>query len=131
VSNEIPLVSVEDLCEAAILAAESSGSAGQIYTVTDGQAYTPNDIEAAVYEALGQKKPGWHTPRMVFYAASLGAQIANNLGLWNNDLGLRTYRNLTGQGTGPVPSNEKICAELGFQPQRTFQSELPAILAAM
>ncbi len=130
-TNTFPLVSVQDVCGAALLLAESPGSGGHIYLVSDGQEYTPNDLEAAIYEALGRKKPGWHTPRVVFYAASLGAQIANNLGFWNNDLGLRTYRNLTGQGMGPVPSNEKISAELGFQPRRTFQSELPAILAAL
>lgn len=126
--NQLPLVSVADLCEAALLAAQSPAAAGQIYTVTDGREYTPTSLESAIYAVLGRKKPGWHSPRMVFYAASLGAQLLNNLGIWNNDLGLRTYRNLVENSEA---SCEKISTELGYKPSRTFDQELPAILSAL
>lgn len=127
-SNRLSLVSVQDLCEAAILAAESPDSAGQTYPVTDGQSYTPNTLECAIYAALGRKKPGWRCPRVIFYAASLGTHILNSLGVWNNDLGLRTYRNLV---ESSEVSCEKITAELGYQPSRTFKDELPAIISML
>ena len=136
-SHRVPLVAVQDLCQAAILAAENPRSAGRIYTVTDSRCHTPNSIETAIYQALGKKKPGWHSPRVVFYLAAAAAQLANDLGLWRNNLGLRTYRNLTGQGAGAAlyqdigAASEQLAAELGYRPQRSFRDELPAILAAL
>ena len=125
--NRLALISVTDLCRAALLVAAGKQASGNIYTVTDGEAYTPSRIEAAVYAALGRKKPNWPTPRVVFYAASLGAQLANKLGLWNNDLGLRTYRNLVADN--PV-SCDKIAADLGFSPAESLETALPRILAS-
>ncbi len=129
--NSLSLVGVKDLCEAALLVATNSSAGSRVYPVTDGANYTPNIIEEAIYRALGRKKPGWRTPRVVFYAASLGAQIANNLGIWKNDYGLRTYRNLTGQGTLQAASCEKITTELGYQPSQTFVDALPDIIKHM
>ncbi|MCY4357692.1 MAG: NAD-dependent epimerase/dehydratase family protein [Gammaproteobacteria bacterium] len=143
--NHLSLISVQDLCEAAILAAQREDSTGHIYSVNDGLDYTPNDLEMAIYRALGKNRPAWYTPRMVFFLAAVGAQIVNKLGLWRNDLGLRTYRNLTGAGhrvdskSGIKPCQkckqqdhaERNAAELGFQPQRSFQDELPKILSAL
>jgi len=99
--------------------------------LTDGQSYTPNTLESAIYEALGRKKPTWHSPRMVFFLASLAAQMANYIGLWKNDLGLRTYRNLTGQISTNMAVGSDISEDLGFQPKHSFQSELPGILRAI
>lgn len=152
--NQLPMISVEDLVEVACRAAKSSVSTGQIYPVGDGQPYTPTSLESAIYAALGRKKPAWHTPRVVFFLASLLAQTANSLGLWKNDLGLRTYRNLVGGGPrangrerqvgreGQAGQErqeeqdsryycEKISIELGYHPVQTFQDVLPDILAAM
>ncbi len=126
--NQLSLVSVQDLCAAALLAAENPVAGGQIYPVTDGLAYTPNTLESAIYAALERKKPGWHSPRMLFYAASLVAQMLNGIGVWNNDLGLRTYRNLVESNQA---SCEKITTELGYRPTRNFADELPAILSAL
>lgn len=130
-NNSLSLVSVADLCQAALLAAQSSSASTEIYPVSDGVSYTPNTIEDAIYGALGRKKPGWRTPRMIFYAASLGAEIANDLGVWKNDIGLRTYRNLTGQGVSQAVTCEKITTELGYQPSQTFYDALPSIIEHM
>ena len=129
--NELALISVHDLCQAAILAAQSEQANGKTYVLTDGQSYTPKTLEGAIYEALGRKKPTWHSPRMVFFLASLAAQIANAIGLWKNDLGLRTYRNLTGQISTNIAAGSDISADLGFQPRHSFQNELPVILRTL
>lgn len=120
-TNRIALISAGDVCRAALAAARGSQDSGSIYTLTDGQSYTPNRIEAAVYRALDRKKPDWHTPRVIFYAAAVLAQMAGALRMVNNDLGLRTYRNLVRDqgsiGTGAVP-------EIKFTPGQTLESEI-------
>ena len=123
--NRLALISVDDLCRAAMLVSQGAHESHQIFTICDGQAYTPNIVEQAIYDALERKKPSWRTPRMVFYAASLGAQLAAKLGVWKNDLGLRTYRNLVAD----KPANcEKISTELGFEPLDTLATVMPRIL---
>lgn len=126
-NNRLALISVSDLAIASLMTLNSSKANGKIYTLTDGQNYTPKRIEAAVYQAIGRKLPRWTTPTSIFYAASLGAQIANSLGIWKNDLGLRTYRNLV---TDRPRSNKDIFDDLGFVPSQTLETGLPDILQA-
>lgn len=118
-ATRVFLVGVSDLCRAALLAAHTPGAAGKTYTVTDGERYAINDIETAIYHVAGRKKPGWHTPRVLVYAAALAG-----LG----GLSPKAYRNLT---TNAVFSNEPLCKDLGFTPTTTFYAELPAILAGL
>ena len=125
--NRLALISVSDLAIASLLALNCPKANGKIYTLTDGQNYTPNRIEAAVYQALGRKLPRWTTPVLLFYAASLGAQIANTLGIWKNDLGLRTYRNLV---TDRPRRNKDVSDDLGFVSSQTLETALPDILQA-
>ena len=124
--NRLALISVKDLCRAAVAVAEGEHASGRIYTLTDGELYTPSRIEAAVYAALARKKPNWATPRVVFYAAALGAQLANLSGIWKNDMGLRTYRNLVADK--PVTC-EKIATDLEFFASESLETVMPDILA--
>mgnify|MGYP001469831333 CR=1 FL=1 len=123
--NRLALISVQDLNSAAVLAAVSKQKSGKVYTLTDGESYTPSRIEAAIYGALGRKKPCCRTPRAIFFFASLCAQLINYLGIWKNDLGLRTYANLI---SDKPRSSEKISCELGFEPSATFESTLLRII---
>lgn len=130
--NRLALVSVKDLCRAAIAAARGRQASGKIYLISDGEAYTPNRIEAATYAALGRKSPAWHSPRVIFYAAAVAAQLANTLGIWRNDLGLRTYRNLVAdQAAGAAEKETGVTADLAFKPAQTLESALPEILQAL
>ena len=126
--NRISLISVNDLCRAALLAAHGSQESGEIYTLTDGELYTPNRIQDATYKALGRKKAGFRSPIMLFFAASVVAHIANTLGVWRNDLGLRTFRNLVADK--PIRC-KKAESELGFTPSETLETALPLILKAI
>lgn len=126
--NEMFLVSVQDLCEVAILAARNPKAVGQTYVVTDGVSHTPASLEKDIYAALGRNKPAWHSPRLFYYLASLAAHILDKSGVWKNDLGLRTYYNLV--ESLPI-SSERTPEELGFQPTRRFPEELPSIIAAL
>jgi UDP-glucose 4-epimerase len=127
-NNEMYLVSVQDLCEVAILAARNSKSVGQTYVVTDGMSYTPSSLERDIYEALGRNKPAWHSPRFLYYLASLAAHMLDKSGVWKNGLGLRAYNNLV---ESRVLSRGKTPEELGYQPTRRFANELPAIIAKL
>lgn len=126
--NSLAMVSVQDLCQAAVLIAESDHSNNKIYVITDGHHYTPNNVENSIYEALGKKQSDWHCPLVIFYLASLCAQFLNILGLWKNDLGLRTFHNLTNETS---VSMESQIEELGFKPTRNFSDELPAIISSL
>ena len=119
--NRLALISVKDLNRAAILAAVGPQKSGEVYTLTDGESYTPSRIEAAIYSALGRKKPRCHMPRALFFLAALSAQIFNRVGIWKNDLGLRTYLNLV---QDKPRNSEKVALELGFKPSITLETAL-------
>lgn len=126
--NRLALISVADLCRAAMAAAAGKQPSGKIYTLADGEAYTPNRLEAAVYAAAGRKRPGWHTPRVIFYSAAAAAQLADRTGIWKNDLGLRTYHNLVSDQAG---SSDGFANDLDFRPSQSLESELPRILRSL
>lgn len=119
------LIGLEDLCRAALLAAASKEADGKTWYVTDGLEYGLNEIEAALYLALGKKKPGWNSPRLVFLTAALAAGLASKLSGRKGSLGIRTYRNLISDS---LFSNRPICEALGFNPQQTFYTALPGLI---
>ena len=123
-NNRMTLISVTDVCRAAFLAATNSHVSGQIFTLVDGENYTPILIEAAIYQFLDKKSRNWACPRMLFFIACLGAEALNQFGIWHNDLGLRTYRNLIKDR--PNFASAKI-PQLGFAPSQTFYTALPEI----
>ena len=123
--NRLALISVQDVNAAAVLAAVCKQKSGMVYTLTDGETYTPCRIEAAIYEALGRKTSRYRTPRVIFLLAALCAQLLNSLGVFKNDLGLRTYASLI---SDKPRNSETISRELGFEPSATFESALPQII---
>ena len=124
-NNRMTLISVSDVCRAALLAATNSHVSGQIFTLVDGEDYTPTLIESAIYKGLQRKNPRWKCPRMLFFVGCLGAEILNLFGVWRNDLGLRTYRNLVKDNPKRTPASIK---QLGFAPSQTLYSFLPEII---
>ena len=124
-NNRLTLISVGDTCRAALLAATKSHKTGQIFDLTDGESYTPSLIESAVYKALGRHSPRWSSPRNLFFAAAVLAEVLHYLGIWRNDFGLRTYRNLVADR--PIQRPSKI-DQLGFVPSQTLYSVMEEIL---
>ena len=98
---------------------------GQTFLLTDGENYTPNLIESAAYVALNREKPRWRTPRMLLFVMSVAAESLDKLGIWQNDLGLRTYKNLIADRplTAPAEINQ-----LGFLPTETLYTAMQDIL---
>lgn len=56
------LIYVEDVCQAALLAAEHPAATGQVFNVTDGACRTNNEITAAICFALKRPVPRYHLP---------------------------------------------------------------------
>jgi len=124
-SNRLSLVGVDDLCQAALLAAESPVANGRIYAVTDGVAYSMNQLEQGIRSALGRAQPRWSVPLWLLYVAALKMELLSRLLRLDNAPGLRSYRTLTSQN---VFSNEKISHELGYTPSASFFQALAQIL---
>lgn len=127
-TNQISLVGVDDLCRAALLAAEALLANGKTYCVTDGENYRINVIEESIYSAMGREKLRWHSPRVLLFAASLLAELAGRMFPGKLHIGLQTYRNLV---TDNLFSNNALSSELGFRPSTTLYKELPTIMHDM
>lgn len=129
--NAMALVSVADLCQVAIAAAQAKLVSAQILVVSDHQHYTPSSVEAAIYAAIGRNNPAWHSPRVLFFAAALLAEFAARLGLTRRGFGLASYHNLISDSAVSEEEMNKLKQALAYQPRQTFQDALPAILKSL
>lgn len=109
--NRRTLVHTDDVCDAAIAAAEQTTAVGQIYNVTDGQVHTMREIIAAIAAALEQRPPKLSLPvrpvRVVAGMLEDGLRIVGK----NSPVGRATIDKLT---EDVAVSGEKIQRELGF-----------------
>ena len=121
----LSLVGVEDVCRAAMLAAENPAAAGRCWLLTDLERYTANDIESAVRRAMGRGSPRWHTPAVVFFAAAAVLQFGRLMGWKSAESGLQTWRNLTRERIWPAA---EIYQSLDFRPVGTLYAQLPEII---
>ena len=133
-SNRLDMVSVENLCQAAILFARldpSSTKLAQNYVVVDERQYSPNEIESAIYAALDRKNPVWATPRVVFFAAAALAEVAGKLGILRSGFGLSSYRNLVRDSIVSPEAIEQLQEVIAYQPSQTFPDVLPGLVAGI
>jgi UDP-glucose 4-epimerase len=61
-SNRRTLIHHQDVCKAAVLAAETSCALGQTYNVSDGQVHTLQEIIGAICKGLDRSLPRFHLP---------------------------------------------------------------------
>ena len=125
-SNRFAMVSVYDVCRVIQILIESDPIAECSHVLTDGELYTPNRVESAIYAALHRRQPRWRSPRVVFYVGALFAEILNRMRLGKTTVGLRTYHNLV---TDSPLQSEGLQDRLGFSPARNFEDDLPSILS--
>ena len=128
--NTFPLISVQDLCATAIACAIDDLADKQVYvyTVTDGERYTPTRIEAAIHKLAGREPSTFRIPRWLLYVGAKLAHFANNLGVKPNHIGPRLYRNLVDSRFFTDSGNTQ---SYPLPPTATFESELPAIIHAL
>jgi len=65
IHNKRSMVHVDDVVQAALLAAEKPEAAGKIYIVTDGTPYSTRQMYEWICEALDKPVPAWHVPMAV------------------------------------------------------------------
>jgi len=125
VNNRRSMVHVEDVVQAAMLAAAKPEAIGQTYIVTDGTPYSTRQIHAWICEALGKPVPGWSIPMPVLHAlARVGDGIGRLRGrrfIFDGD----ALDKLIGSACYTSAMLER---ELGFKPARHLRESLPEIV---
>lgn len=125
VHNKRSMVHVEDVVQAALLAADKPEAAGQVYIVTDGHAYSTREIYDWIREALGKPQSSLTMPLALLRAmAKVGDGIGKLRGrrfLFDSD----ALEKLIGSAWY---SSAKIERELGFKPVHDLKSSLPEIV---
>lgn len=130
VDGSLSMISVQDLCDAAIILATQDHDLKQppIYPITDGRSYSVNEIEDIVYSALGKRKPRFTLPRQAFFVASILMQTLNSLGILRNAAGVELYKNVMGIRAREA-HNEKF--PYGILSTTSLETEMPKIIAGI
>ncbi len=119
------MVHVDDVVEAAWLAATRPEAVGKTYVVTDGEAYTTRRIHAWICEALGRPAPRWNVPLPALRSmARIGDAIGRICGrrfMFDSDV----LDKLVGD---EWYDGAMIRRELGFAPARNLRDALPGII---
>lgn len=123
--NRRSMVHVDDVVAAALLAAKNPKAAGQIYIVTDGQAYSTRQIYDWIREALGKQPVTWSVPQAVLTLAAQGGDVISRLRNRRFPLDSDSLEKLLGSAWY---SSAKIERELGFRPRHTLKDALPEIV---
>ncbi|HBA67627.1 MAG TPA: NAD-dependent dehydratase, partial [Methylococcaceae bacterium] len=126
VHNKRSMVHVEDVVQAALLAADKPEAAGQIYIVTDGHVYSTREIYDWIRGALGKPQSSLTMPLSLLRAmAKVGDGIGKLRGrrfMFDSD----ALEKLIGSAWY---SSAKIERELGFKPVYDLKSSLPKIVS--
>lgn len=123
--NRRSMVHVDDVIQAALLAAETPEAAGQIYIVTDDHAYSTRQIYDWIRGALGKAPLNWQIPMtLLTFLAKTGDAIGHTLGR-RFPFDSAALDKLTGSAWY---SSAKIQRELGFRPRHSLQSSIPDIV---
>ncbi|MCQ8103090.1 NAD-dependent epimerase/dehydratase family protein [Methylomonas sp. SURF-2] len=124
-NNRRSMVHVDDVIQAALLAAETPEAAGRIYIVTDDHAYSTRQIYDWIRQALGKTAPGWQIPMTLLNVlAKTGDAIGHTLGR-RFPFDSAALDKLSGSAWY---SSAKIQRELGFRPRHSLQSSIPDIV---
>jgi len=126
--NKRSMVHVDDVVEAAWLAAEKPEAVGQVYIVTDGRACSTRQMYEWICEALRKDVPAWRIPVPALKGlAKVGDGIGRVRGrrfIFDSD----ALEKLAGSAWY---SNVKISCELKWHPRQTLADTLPEIVAAI
>lgn len=126
--NHRSMVHVEDVAEAAILAAESPDANVQTYIVTDGRPYSTREIYALMRVALGRRKPRLSLPISALRTAAHFGDLMVRM------RGRRFFfdsQALEKLSSSAWYSSRKLETELGFKPAYDLERALPQMIAEL
>lgn len=116
--NRRSLVHVDDVVQAAFLAAMHPAARYQTYLVTDGRPYSGRELYLIIRRALGYSVPRWAVPAGMLYGM---AALADG-GQWLTGRRDRPARAALNKLLGwACYDSTRIEQELGYQPDWTFQ----------
>jgi UDP-glucose 4-epimerase len=125
--NRRSMVHVDDVVQAAMLAAEKSAANGKTYIVTDGRYYSTREMYVMMAEILGRKVPSWTVPAWLLRGGGhVGDFIGRIIGR-RFPVDSEAIARLLGSA---CYSSRKIELELGCRPTRDFGAALPEMVAA-
>jgi nucleoside-diphosphate-sugar epimerase len=124
--NRRSMVHVDDVVQAALLAAGDVRARGQTYLVTDGSAYSTRDIAVLIYMALGKRPPNLTVPWTLLHAA---ARTGDWLGSVRGKRVLFDSTVLEKLMGSAWYSSRRITTELGYQPTKNLRDGIEAMVA--
>ncbi len=124
--NKRSMVHVDDVVQAALLAATSPRANGQTYIVTDDQTYSTRYIQESIYRALGKRVPSWSVPIFVLRAMAKVGDLISFVTKRRFVFDSGTLEKLLGSSWY---SAEKIKRELGYGPKRVFDDAVEEMVA--
>lgn len=123
--NRRSMVHVEDVVQAAMLAAERPEAIGQTYIVTDGVPYSTREIYTWICEGLGRPLPHWNLPMPVLRAL---VKVGDGIGHLRGRRFVFNSNALDKLVNSACYCSHKIERELGFRPRHHLRESLPGIL---
>jgi nucleoside-diphosphate-sugar epimerase len=124
--NRRSMVCVDDLVEAARLAAGSAQADGQVYIVSDEGLYSTRQLSDWMHEALGRRLPRWSIPVFMLQAGALLGDAMETLSGRSLPLNSAVLQRLLGSA---CYRSGKLQKELGWRPRRCFRDCLPAMVS--
>ncbi len=127
VRNRRSMVHVEDVVQAALLAAYRPEANGRTYILTDGVDYSTGELYRAIRDALALRPARWQFPptllRVLGRAGDVlriaGLAVPLDTGVVVRLLGSECYR------------SDRIQREIGYRPSRTLWAALPEIVTSL
>ena len=125
--NRRSMLHVENAVDALVLAGRHPAAAGQIYFVTDANAYSTRQLYDWMREALGKRPHRGSVPVWMFRMLAAWGDAARTFTGRRMGFDSDTLQKLLGSAWY---SSKKIITELGFVPRRDLRSALPELVAA-
>lgn len=124
----LPLIYVDDLVDAVVLASRKQVFDGSIYHLVDSAQLTQNDLIERYRQATGKRESVWHLPRFFVYSAAFGVRMLT--GLLGRSAPLSIYR--VRSALAPWLFDCMAAREgLGWQPRVGVQAGIEQTLASL
>ncbi len=124
--NRRSMVHVEDVVQAALLAASAPRAAGRRYFVTDGQIYSTRQLYLLACRELGRPVPAWTVPLVVLRLGALMGDVLGRLRGRRFPIDSDALEKLTGSA---CYSCAKLVQDVGYHPVFALPQALPEIVA--
>ncbi len=123
--NKRSMVHVEDVIQAALLAATQPEAIGQTYIVTHPQPCSTRELYEWICEAVNRPVPGWRIPEIALRGL---AKMGDAIGRWRGRRFIFDSDALAKLAGSAWYSSQKMENELGFQAQHPLRESLADII---